>query len=111
VRLPTSKNKENSRVAAFPAHAAISRKLHAGRYAACCRGSVRCERLRHGSCRSGVWAGRHPAGVGAGTATVIVRVCDDVSGLGSRGGRDISGGVGQAIRGCAGGDCGLLRPA
>ena len=67
----------------------------------------------HGSCSSGFCAGGRLAGsgVGTGTATVIMNVCDDVSGSGGRGGHDSPGCVGQAVRGSDGCDRGLLGPA
>lgn len=48
-------------------------------------------------------------GVGMGMATVIMNVCEDVSGRGGRGGHDSRAGVGRDVRGGDGDDRGLLR--
>lgn len=68
---------------------------------------------RHGSCSSGVCAGRRLVGSGAGTgtATLIMNVCDDVSGPGGRGGHDSPGCVGPGVPGGDGCYRGLLRAA
>jgi hypothetical protein len=67
----------------------------------------------HGSCSSDVCAGRRLAGriAGTGTATVIMNVCDDVSGSGGRGGHDSPGCLGPVVPGSDGRDRGLLRTA
>lgn len=66
-----------------------------------------------GSCSSDVGAGRRLGGpvAGMGTATVIMNVCDDVSGPGGRGGHDSRGRLSQVVPGSDGRDRGLFRTA